>query len=301
MTKTAATAELALLVEATAAPTPGNVSRQRDLPDLRFEQFLAGSVGARDGLLAAAAGTSLGPAFNQAVEGMARRAATNTQFGALLLLTPLVAAAGRSDRTLCPSDARTLVETTTVADAVAFYEAFEYVDIRVPEPPTDTPVPDIRDGATAGDTLRRHDLTLFDILQPAADRGGVATELVAGFEWTFRAADWLAHSSGPISRRASAVHLWLLAARPDPLVVTAHGEHVAETVREHAAALLPPDADPTDISEALAPSTDATAVDRAAIADFARSLAADDINPGATADLLAGGLFVALHREEVTV
>jgi len=70
----AADAELALLLEVSTTPTPGNVDRERDLPNLRFEQFLAGAVGARPGLAAAADGAPVGEAFERAVTGMADRA-----------------------------------------------------------------------------------------------------------------------------------------------------------------------------------------------------------------------------------
>jgi len=37
-------ASLAALMEVSAYPKPGNVHRTRDLPDTRFEHFLAGAV-----------------------------------------------------------------------------------------------------------------------------------------------------------------------------------------------------------------------------------------------------------------
>ena len=88
----AADAELALLLEVTGTPKPGNVDRHRDFEDLRFEQFAAGAVGAREGLARAARGAPIGEAFETAVAGMSRQTGGNTQFGCLLLLVPLVAA-----------------------------------------------------------------------------------------------------------------------------------------------------------------------------------------------------------------
>ena len=38
-------AQLALLLEVTGTPKPGNVDRHRDYPELRFEHFAAGAVG----------------------------------------------------------------------------------------------------------------------------------------------------------------------------------------------------------------------------------------------------------------
>ena len=90
-------AQLALLLEVTGTPKPGNVDRHRDFPHLRFEHFVTGAVGARDGLAAAADGAPVGEAFERAVAGMSEQSGGNTQFGAVLLLTPLVRAAGAGD------------------------------------------------------------------------------------------------------------------------------------------------------------------------------------------------------------
>jgi Triphosphoribosyl-dephospho-CoA synthetase len=116
-------AQLALLLEVTGTPKPGNVDRHRDLDDLRFGQFMAGAVGAGEGLRRAADDDAVGPAFERAVAGMADRADENTQFGCLLLLVPLVRAAARD--TLTPDGVTEVVESTTIDDAVAFYRAFD--------------------------------------------------------------------------------------------------------------------------------------------------------------------------------
>ena len=94
-------AELALLLEVAATPKPGNVDRDHDYPDLRFEHFLAGAVGAAEGLrMANERGPTaplVGEAFERAVAGMSQQDGGNTQFGCLLLLVPLVRAAARDD------------------------------------------------------------------------------------------------------------------------------------------------------------------------------------------------------------
>ena len=56
-------AQLALLLEVASTPKPGNVDRHHDHPDLLFEHFLAGAIGAGGGLRAAQAGSPIGPAF----------------------------------------------------------------------------------------------------------------------------------------------------------------------------------------------------------------------------------------------
>jgi triphosphoribosyl-dephospho-CoA synthase len=272
-------AELALLLEVAGTPKPGNVDRHRDLEDLRFEHFLAGAVGAVDGLEAAANGAAVGPSFERAVEGMAAQEGGNTQFGALLLLVPLVRAA-RDD---CSQPVvESVLEGTTVADAAAFYRAFESVDVFVAEPPADMAPLDVRRGADAIPTLEERGLTLFDVMDRSVPGDDVAREWVTGFERSFVAAERLAAADGPILERTAAVFLSLLAERPDTLVANRRGEAAAAEVTESAAELI---------------ERDALESDREAVEAFADELVDRGINPGTTADVTAAGLFIALEHE----
>ncbi|MDG5818302.1 triphosphoribosyl-dephospho-CoA synthase [Natronococcus sp. A-GB7] len=277
------TAELALLLEVAGTPKPGNVDRHRDLEDLRFEHFLAGAVGARDGLELAANGAAVGPAFERAVEGMATQEGGNTQFGALLLLVPLVRAAGDE---LSQPVVEGVLEGTTVADAAAFYRAFEHVDVFVADPPEGMAPLDVRRGAAAIQTLEERGLTLLDVMDRSVPGDDVAREWVTGFERSFAAAERLAAAEGPILERTAAVFLSLLAERPDTLVANRSGEAVAAEATERAAALV---------------ERDALETDRDAVEAFADELVDRGINPGTTADVTAAGLFIALEHETVTL
>ncbi|WP_424003873.1 triphosphoribosyl-dephospho-CoA synthase [Haloarcula salina] len=266
-------AELALLLEVAGTPKPGNVDRVREYDDLRFEHFLAGAVGARPGLERAAAGDAIGSAFEHAVEGMSGQSAGNTQFGALLVLSPLVAAAGEDDLSRDGVDA--VVRDTTVADAASFYRAFEHVDVAVDDPPDGLEPLDVRRGSDAIPVLESRELTLFDVMESSAEVDGVAAEWASGFDRVFSAAERLRDDSGPVADRASRVFIELLAAEPDTFVVTRQDRATAEEVQRRAQAVLDGDEDVTDLAEEL--------VDR-------------DVNPGTTADLVAGALFVALEQ-----
>lgn len=273
MRDVAENAQLALLLEVTGTPKPGNVDRHRDYDDLRFEHFLAGAVGALDGLRVAASGGSVGEAFERAVEGMSDQSGGNTQFGALLMVVPLVRAA--ADGRLSAEGVATVVEGTTVADARAFYRAFEHVDVAVDDPPAGHEELDVRRGEAATEAIDDSGLALYDVMELSAERDGVAAEWTASFERSFEAARWLLDDEGPIYRRTSRIFVRLLADEPDTFVRTRNGEETADEVTNRAQAVLDGDEDP----EALAD-----------------EFVARDINPGTTADLTAAALFVALER-----
>ncbi|GGL24810.1 2-(5''-triphosphoribosyl)-3'-dephosphocoenzyme-A synthase [Halarchaeum grantii] len=288
----AANAELALLLEVAGTPKPGNVDRERDVADLRFEHFLAGAVGARPGLERAAAGAPVGEAFEDAVAGMAEHG-RNTQFGCLLLLVPLVRAAARDDCT--PEGVADVVADTTVADAAGFYRAFEHADVAVSDPPEEMAALDVRRGADAIPALESRGTTLADVLAAGAPDDGVATlrgdpdslaelgdgnaaEWCGGFARSFDAAERIAAGEGPILERTADVFLALLGEGLDTLLAKQHGLEAAFEVRERA----------RDLHESGA--------SREAVSAFGDELVARGWNPGTTADAVAAGLFVALER-----
>ncbi|MHB9286318.1 triphosphoribosyl-dephospho-CoA synthase [Halobacteriales archaeon Cl-PHB] len=273
MRSTAENAQLALLLEVSSTPKPGNVDREREYPDLRFEHFVTGAVGAREGLDLAADGRPVGAAFETAIEGMSLQSGGNTQFGAILLLMPLVGAAAADD--LTPEGVTALVEDTTVADAAGFYRAFDHVDVAVDDPPADMDDLDVRRGSDAVSTLEDRGLTLADVMERSADVDSLAAEWTSGFPRTFEAADRIASGDGPVTDRAATVYIEMLAAAVDTFVVTQHDRETAEAVRDRAQGVL-------DGEES--------------VETFAADLVARQINPGTTADLVAGGLFVALER-----
>jgi triphosphoribosyl-dephospho-CoA synthase len=268
-------AELALLLEVTGTPKPGNVDRHREYDDLRFEHFMAGAVGSTRGLNLAQQGAAVGRAFERSVVGMAEQSAGNTQFGALLLLVPLVRAASDEDRTLSPEGVNEIIEATTVDDACDFYRAFEHVGVAVDDPPSGLEALDVRQGTQAEPTLRDRELTLLDVMQLSADVDGVAREWMEGFQRSFAAAEWIEENDGPVPDRASDAFLRLLAEEPDTFIVKQHDQTTAEEATERVQETLDGERDPDMLAE-----------------EFVQQ----DINPGTTADLTAAALFIALER-----
>jgi len=109
----------------------------------------------------------------------------------------------------------------------------------------------------------------------SADVDGVAAEWTGGFERTFEAAGWLLADDGPVPDRASRAFLRLLADEVDTFVVKTVDRETAEEATRRARAALDGEEDPEALAEEF--------VDRG-------------VNPGTTADLTAGALFVALER-----
>lgn len=275
MRSTAENGELALLLEVSGTPKPGNVDREHEYDDLRFEHFLAGAVGAQEGLRIGAdpSGGGVGTAFETAVAGMSDQSGGNTQFGALLLVVPLTRASARGN--LSREGAAGVVADTTVEDAASFYRAFEYVDVAVDDPPEEMEALDVRRGSDAVPELIERGFTLADVMKRSADHDGVAREWETGFERSFGAADRIAELDGPLTDRASAVFLELLAAEPDTFVAINHDDATATEVSERAERVLAGEEDADALAEELIDS---------------------GINPGTTADIVAAGLFIALER-----
>ncbi len=273
MRSVAQNAELALLLEVSSTPKPGNVDREREYPDLRFEQFVAGAVGAYNGLELAEAGGSVGTVFEQTIAGMSTQRGGNTQFGAILLLTPLAVAAANDE--LSPAGVSAVVEATTVEDAVEFYRAFDHVSVAVDDPAEDLTAPDVRLGSDAEPALREQGLTLAEIMEESAETDGIAAEWTEQFPRTFEAARRIEAHDGSVSDRASQVFLELLAEEIDTFVRTQHDDETAREVTRRAQAVLDGEEDVRELA--------AEFVDR-------------EINPGTTADLIAGGIFITLER-----
>ena len=269
---TAQDAVLALLLEVTGTPKPGNVDRYHDHDDLRFEHFLAGAVGTEPAFRSVP-DRPLGETFRRAVEGMSHQRGGNTQFGAILTVLPLAYADSAVD--LTPTGATAVVESTTVDDAVGFYRAFDAVDVAVDDPPQGMADLDVRRGGDAAGALRERGLTLYDVMERSAEVDGVAAEWVDGFPRVFEAAERIREDDGPLPDRAARASLDMLASDIDTFVVKTHDRETATQLRERARAARDGDVDPADLAD---------------------DLVAEGINPGTTADLTAGALFVALRR-----
>lgn len=254
-------AQLAMMLEVTSYPKPGNIDRCHDYPDTRLEHFLASTILVRPVFERAEAGEeALGTLIKDAVGATNVHSGGNTHFGAFLLLIPLL-------RGKDIPGAQQVIEQTTVEDAVAFYQAFALTRVRI----RDHFELDVNDPGTIP-ALRQRSITLKEVLALSADRDMVAREWGNGFSLTRLGADLLkAHGCG----RQSIVDTFLdlLADQPDTFIIKKHGEEVAQEVLQHA----------REVRAGLQ-----------SIAAFDETLIARGINPGSLADILIASLYLAL-------
>ncbi|MDD4496886.1 MAG: triphosphoribosyl-dephospho-CoA synthase [Methanosarcinaceae archaeon] len=200
----ARSAQLAMLLEVSASPKPGNVDREHDFPDTSYEHFLASSVGVYPVLEEAAGGRKgIGTLLVHAVsESVAWQKGGNTHFGAFLLLIPLAMAAGeilsekREDRCTdgsgpgisgpekleggdleaLVSRAHALVRATDSGDAVEFYRAFAAGGVRV----NSVEEFDLEASSSTAE-LREQNVSLYDLMEISKGYDLIANEWTTGF------------------------------------------------------------------------------------------------------------------------
>jgi triphosphoribosyl-dephospho-CoA synthase len=279
----ARSAQLALLLEVSAYPKPGNVDRTHDFRDTSYEHFLASAVALYPIFRAAAA---RGRASRPGVGALVRRGVEessgwqrggNTHFGALLLLIPLAMAAGardRYDREELQRNAAEIMQHTTVDDAVEVYTAFPKAKVKVR---SDVPELDVMDEASV-QAIRKKQLTLHEILSISAPYDLISRELVGGFKLTFRYAARLAEYARDIciNDAITRTYLQLLAAEADTFIATKFGPEKSRYVQERAKQLV------------------AAGYGREELEAFDAELVREGLNPGSTADIIAAALFISI-------
>jgi len=266
-------AELAMLLEVSATPKPGNVDRTHDFQDVTYEHFLASAVGISPVFKKAASTRfQIGDLIFDAVNASTQwQKAGNCHFGATVLLIPLCVAAGKSSKlSQLKQKVVGVVKNTTSADAVQFYKSFHCVDVRVQE----RHFLDVKDPKSL-QTILDQDLTLYKIMQLSSPNDTLAREWVEGFPRTFHGSQLMQqYFQSGLSVNDSIVQLFLklLGEFPDTLIAKKWGMEVAREVSTTARGVMR-DGD---------------------VQDFDRDLVQRKINPGTTADLVIASLFVTL-------
>ena len=265
-------ASLACLLEVTA-PKPGNVHRGADFDDVTYLDFVIGAQAIALAIEAAARAGALGKSVYEAVSATRSAVGTNTNLGTVLLLVPL--AMSPQDVRLGDGVARVL-RGLTPDDAHWVYEA---IRLARPGGMGRVETADIMDAAPAD---------LISAMRQASGRDIVARQYAEDFATVLQqAAPWLAEGLArgwPLSVAIVQTHLRLMAELPDTLIARKCGRETAQRAADQATAVLQA-GQPGEITyeQALAE------------LDFWLRSDGHRRNPGATADLIAAGLFVLLR------
>lgn len=264
-------AVLAMALEVSGTPKPGNIDREHDYVDTKYEDFLAAAISVYPILEKGCTEGGIGQLILQASEeSVSWQRGGNTHFGAYILLFPLIKAAATGCLDELRSNAVNIVKETTVDDAVDFYKAFS----RVPVKMKDSEELDVRDNSSLDD-LRKRGLTMFDIMAISSKNDIVAREWIDGFTGSFKAAEKLMKKRGASTMNDATVltFLELLSEEPDTFIVKKYDMDKALYVQGLA----------IDVLE-----------HRMTLKELSNRLYLEKINPGSTADLVIAGLFIAL-------
>lgn len=299
-------AQLAMCLEVSASPKPGNIDRQDDYDDTRYEHFLASAVSIYPVIEEASGKTrGVGRSIKDAVtESVRWQNGGNTHFGAIILLVPLAMAAGRilagkdtfliNELTAC---AHEIVKDTSTEDAVGFYSCFEAAGVRV------NPVEefDLLDSGAVAD-LRKRNVSLYDMMEIASSYDMIANEWTSGFSRCTECAEMIIKGMeerlhpGPdadINDVIVYTFLQLLSANEDTFISTKFDTGTARYVSGLARSILERMQNFHEVHKIYNSEHGFDAI-RPLIMEMDRELLQRKINPGSTADVVIAGLFIAL-------
>jgi len=251
--------QLAVLLEVSAYPKPGNVHRTSDFQETGYEHFLASAVAlaphsrhaAEQGLRVFNKEISLsqigiGKTIQNAVRDvMVWQHGGNTLLGSVILLTPMAAAAGqtlarytRFSINQFRTSLKSVVESTTSEDAVNVYDA---INLAQPGGLGKTPRLDVTDVRSKRKILEKG-ISLFEVFKISSSWDSISAEWVNDYHITFDIGYPFFERQMKQTKdvNAATVHTYLkvLSEVPDTLIVRKAGEDKAKWVSVQAKLIL---------------------------------------------------------------
>jgi triphosphoribosyl-dephospho-CoA synthase len=248
--------ELAILLEVSGYPKPGNVHRTADFPKTRYEHFLASAVAVAPSFRRAAeqgikvseekivpSEVGVGNIIRDAVDRMRRsQSGGNTLLGAIILLAPIAAAAGMTRNSFSLSKLRgnikVVVESTTPEDAVAVYDAIALLN---PGGLKKVKKLDVTDPESKKRILDEG-VTLLDTFKIASSYDSIASEWVHNYPITFDLGYPYfvkqLEETGDINTATVHAFLKILAEVPDTFISRKVGQAKAESISAEAGQVL---------------------------------------------------------------
>jgi len=284
--------ELAILLEVSGYPKPGNVHRTADFPETRYEHFLASAVAIAPSFKKAAeqgikvseekidpTEVGIGNIIKDAVDRMGwSQSGGNTLLGAIILLAPIAAAAGMiANQFSLPKlreNIKVIVESTTPEDAVDVYDAIAIVN---PGGLGKSPKLDVTD-PTSKKRILEEQVTLFETFKIASAYDSIASEWENNYPITFDLGypyfTRQLEETGDINTATVHAFLKILSEVPDTFISRKVGLAKAESISAEAGRILKEGGLTTPLGRNLLQKLDMKLRDPA-----------HDLSPGTTADI----------------
>jgi len=295
--------QLAVLLEVSAYPKPGNVHRTADFEGTRYEHFLASAIAvgpyfkhvANQGVLVHHRKISLdnigvGETIKEAVVDLSSwQHGGNTILGSIILLVPIAVAAGitlavgKFSIQRLRTNIKLVVESTTPEDAVKLYEA---IKIAQPGGLGKAPKLDVTD-ATSTKKILEEKVSLYEVFKISAPWDSISSEWVNNYHITFNIGYpffiQLLEETNDINTATVHTFLKILSEVPDTLIARKAGMSRAKEVSAQAKTMLKKGGLTTPESRDLLLKFDAKLRDPA-----------HQLNPGTTADITSAVLALAI-------
>lgn len=295
-------AQLAMILEVSAYPKPGNVHRTADFKDTKYEHFLASAVAVLPQLQKAAtmgikvALTEIKPSQvgigalikGGIVETSRWQRGGNTNLGILTLIIPLVTATTYTfvkdkDFKKLRGNIKSFIESTTSIDAVNFYEA---IKIAKPGGLGKTDYLDVTDPDSIKQIMMQK-VSLYEIFEKASNYDNIAGEWITSYNITFEIGypylQGVYKETGDVNIAIIHTFLKILSAIPDTLIIRKTNLATAQKISEKAKQILDMGGLTTKRGAKL-------------LWEFDKMLRekGNKLNPGTTADLTTSSLMVAI-------
>ncbi|MCS7143639.1 MAG: triphosphoribosyl-dephospho-CoA synthase [Archaeoglobaceae archaeon] len=265
----AISAVLALSLEVSGNPKAGNVDREHDFEDLKYEDFLISAITAFPYFLKTAKKGEM--YLSEAIaKGREYGVKTNVHFGAFLLLFPLVTAWRSENCEVAGKNATEFLKNTSHLESLRILKAFQLCNPRVLK----TGEMSLESKRTEMEIIKRK-INVYEWMKLAPKENLIAFELLNEYKISVEGAKFLLDLKKERNESVVLLYHKLLASYPDTLIVAKRGMEMAIEVMKLARKVLEKN-DPMEFRK---------------LDDF---LLKDDLNPGTIADLTASSIYLAL-------
>ncbi|MEM2325127.1 MAG: triphosphoribosyl-dephospho-CoA synthase [Archaeoglobaceae archaeon] len=265
----AISAVLALLLEVSSTPKAGNVDREHNFEDLKFEHFLISAASAFPFFLQTARKKKI-YIFKAISESKKLGVKTNVHFGAFLLLFPLVAVWNSENSAIAGKNATEFLKSTTTIEALDIYRSFQLCSPRVLK----TAKMSLENKTTATELIRKR-MNVYEWMKLAPSENLIASEILNGYPISVEGANFLINSNRNANEAIVFLYHKMLASYPDTLIIAKAGREFAIELMNLAKKAL----ESKNFEE---------------FRKLDEFLLKNKLNPGTIADLTASSIYLAL-------